>query len=121
MNIKQLPKETYQKIAAGEIIDRPASVVRELIDNAIDSEASQIKVHLVEGGKKLIQIQDNGMGMTLDDLRICFLKHTTSKIKDFEDIYRTVSLGFRGEALNATSIVSELEILSRTKADTIAH
>ncbi len=121
MNIKQLPKETYQKIAAGEIIDRPASVVRELIDNAIDSEASQIKVHLVEGGKKLIQIQDNGMGMTLDDLRICFLKHTTSKIKDFEDIYRTVSLGFRGEALNATSIVSELEILSRTKADSVAH
>ncbi len=121
MNIKQLPKETYQKIAAGEIIDRPASVVRELIDNAIDSEASQIKVHLVEGGKKLIQVQDNGMGMTLDDLRICFLKHTTSKIKDFEDIYKTVSLGFRGEALNATSIVSELEILSKTKTDPVAH
>ncbi len=121
MKIKQLPKETYQKIAAGEIIDRPASVVRELIDNAIDAEASQIKVHLVEGGKKLIQVQDNGMGMSSNDLKICFFKHTTSKIKDFEDIYKTVSLGFRGEALNAISIVSELEILSKTQADTVGY
>ncbi|MDH5682385.1 MAG: DNA mismatch repair endonuclease MutL, partial [Spirochaetota bacterium] len=121
MKIKILPKKTYQKIAAGEVIDRPSSVVRELLDNAIDSEASVVRVMVADGGKKLIQITDNGCGMSKKDLQICYHKHTTSKISDFEDIYRVVSLGFRGEALNAISIISELEITSKTEEDDIGY
>ncbi len=121
MKIQYLSKQTYEKISAGEVIDRPASVVRELLDNAIDSEADQIDVTIADGGKKLIQIRDNGFGMSIDDLRICYHKHTTSKISHFDDIYQIVSMGFRGEALNAISIISEMEIISRTKDDEIGN
>lgn len=121
MRIKALNRETYEKIAAGEVIDRPASIVRELIDNSLDAEADQIRLSLTEGGKSLIQIHDNGFGMTKEDLEICFLKHTTSKIKEFEDIYKSISLGFRGEALNSISIVSELEICSKTNENDVGN
>lgn len=121
MNIQFLSKKAFQKIAAGEVVDRPVSVVRELLDNAIDSEADQIKIQIIEGGKKLVQVSDNGCGMSREDVKICHLKHTTSKIKEFDDIYKTLSLGFRGEALNAISIVSEITISSKNKDDVVGY
>ncbi len=119
--IRFLSKETYQKIAAGEVIDRPLAVVRELMDNAIDSKGDNIKVQIIAGGKKAIEVKDNGFGMSKDDIKICHLKHTTSKIINFDDIYKTTYMGFRGEALNAISIVSELTITSKNQDDSIGN
>ena len=100
------------RIAAGEVIDRPLSVVRELIDNAIDAEATQIEVRIEDGGVRSIRVTDNGTGMSGQDLELCVLPHATSKISNAEDIYRVTSLGFRGEALSSIAACSKLEITS---------
>lgn len=101
-----LPPEISQKIAAGEVIERPFSVVKELVENALDAEASQIKVELVEGGKRCIRVIDDGQGMSRADAEICFERHSTSKITDAADLDGIATLGFRGEALPSISAVS---------------
>lgn len=108
--IRKLPAEVARKIAAGEVIDRPAAVVRELLDNAIDSHATKITVEIREGGSGQIRVTDNGCGMTAEDLSICAHTHTTSKILHENDLLSLSTLGFRGEALSSIDSVSNLEI-----------
>ncbi len=97
--IHLLPEDVAQKIAAGEVIERPVSVVKELVENSLDAGASEIRVELVDGGKGLIKVQDNGSGMDREDAALCFRRHSTSKIAKEEDLERIATLGFRGEAL----------------------
>ncbi len=113
--IRELDYNTVVKIAAGEVIDRPASVVRELLDNAIDAGATLISVHISDGGKGYIEVRDNGDGMDKNDLEVCAKNHTTSKISSFDDVSSIKTLGFRGEALSSIAEVSELKIISKTK------
>lgn len=111
--IRVLSKETTEKIAAGEIIERPASILRELLDNSLDASSTSIQVEIIEGGKKGIRVQDNGEGMTEEELELCIQQYATSKIRSFDDLYRIHSMGFRGEALHAISLVCELTLSSR--------
>ncbi|MFO7981734.1 MAG: DNA mismatch repair endonuclease MutL [Candidatus Aminicenantes bacterium] len=106
--IIRLSKEIFQKIAAGEVIERPSSVVKELVENSLDAGAHSIKIELAGGGKKLIQVIDDGQGMSPEDAEICFDSHTTSKIKEADDLNRIKTLGFRGEALSSVSAVSKV-------------
>ncbi|MBI5663506.1 MAG: DNA mismatch repair endonuclease MutL [Nitrospirae bacterium] len=108
--ISVLPDLLINKIAAGEVIERPASVVRELIDNAIDAGATEIEVEVLHGGKKLIKVSDNGCGMDRDDALMCFERHATSKIKTEEELFDISTLGFRGEALPAIASVSKITL-----------
>jgi DNA mismatch repair protein MutL len=104
--IHVLPSELARKIAAGEVIERPVSVVKELVENSLDAEATEIRVDLLDGGKKLIKVRDNGLGMSPEDAAFCFRRHSTSKIAGEEDLERISTLGFRGEALASISAVS---------------
>lgn len=113
--IKLLSSSLINKIAAGEVIDRPASVVKELVENAIDAMASRIDIYLEEGGRKVIRIVDNGIGMDAADIGLAFQSHATSKIKDADDLFAIHTLGFRGEALPSIGSVSQSSIISRTK------
>jgi len=106
--IKRLSLEISQKIAAGEVIERPFSVVKELIENSLDAGASEIRVELQTGGKTLIRVQDDGTGMSREDAELCFERHATSKIVDEDDLERISTLGFRGEALASIAAVSEI-------------
>ncbi len=111
--INILSKDTFNKIAAGEVVERPASVVKELIENAIDAKATEIYVEITEGGESLIKIVDNGEGILEDDMRNAFLPHATSKIKTADDLFSISTMGFRGEALS--SIASVSKVLTRSK------
>ncbi|MFH5835323.1 DNA mismatch repair endonuclease MutL [Proteiniclasticum sp. C24MP] len=113
--INILSKDTFNKIAAGEVVERPASVVKELIENSIDAKATEIYVEILEGGEKLIKIVDNGEGILEDDMRNAFLPHATSKIRTAEDLFSIITMGFRGEALSSISSVSKVLMRSRTK------
>ncbi|MBT8381915.1 MAG: DNA mismatch repair endonuclease MutL, partial [Ignavibacteria bacterium] len=117
--IKILPENIASKIAAGEVVQRPESVLKELLENSIDAGAKNIEVVIKRAGKSLIQVCDDGNGMTEDDLKLCILKHATSKIIAFEDLEVIKTLGFRGEALSSIAAVSQLEIKSETKDDEI--
>lgn len=108
--IRLLPDEVAQKIAAGEVIERPVSVVKELVENSLDAGASEIRVELVDGGKSLIKVQDDGAGMDREDAALCFRRHSTSKIAGEEDLERIATLGFRGEALASIAAVSRLTL-----------
>ena len=119
--INILRDSVARRIAAGEVIDRPQAVVRELIDNSIDAGSSEISLHLRGGGIDEIRVVDNGSGMDEENLRKCFLPHATSKITDFEDIYSTYTLGFRGEALSSIAACSKLSITSSTDSDLPAN
>jgi DNA mismatch repair protein MutL len=110
--IQVLPPEEARRIAAGEVIDRPAALVREFLDNAIDSGAANIEVLVEGGGSKKIEVIDDGQGMGREDLELCWLTHATSKIRSLEDLNSAATLGFRGEALAAAAAAAELEILS---------
>ena len=110
--VKPLPPEVARKIAAGEVIDRPCAIVRELMDNAVDSGADSIQVEINGGGIDKIRIVDNGSGMTKDDLSACAKPHATSKIRVEEDLLSLSTLGFRGEALASIAAVSKLQITS---------
>ena len=112
--IHVLSDEIINKIAAGEVIERPASAVKELIENAIDAGASRIQVSIEEGGKKKIQVTDNGKGMNAADLDMCYLRHTTSKLFNADDLFHLQTNGFRGEAVASIAAVSKLTITSAT-------
>lgn len=111
--IRILPEHLVNQIAAGEVIERPASVLRELIDNALDAGASKIEIELDGSGRELIAVRDNGSGMSRDDMLLSLERHATSKISDESNIFAITTLGFRGEALPSIASVSELEIVSR--------
>jgi len=110
--IQELDIQTINKIAAGEVIERPASVVKELIENALDADASQISVEVTDGGKESIIVSDNGKGMEKDDVLLSIKKHTTSKLKESKDLFTIATLGFRGEALASIASISLLQITS---------
>jgi DNA mismatch repair protein MutL len=113
--IKQLSLHEAQKIAAGEVVERPANIVKELIENAIDAQATQISLYLHDGGKTLIRVVDNGSGMDADDAQICFLKHATSKIQHFNELETITSFGFRGEALASISAIAHITLITKEK------
>ena len=113
--IAVLDQQTIDKIAAGEVVERPASVVKELVENAIDAGATQITVEIEEGGIGYIRITDNGSGMEKDDIPVAFLRHSTSKIRSADDLLGVSSLGFRGEALSSISAVAMVELITKTK------
>ena len=113
--IKILPSEVSNKIAAGEVVQRPASVVKELMENAIDAKSTKIKLIVKDSGKTLIQVVDNGEGMSKNDMKMSFMKHATSKITKIEDVFYITSMGFRGEALASISSISNIEMISKKK------
>src|SRR5437660_7959531 len=108
--IHVLSEAVANKIAAGEVVERPVSVVKELLENALDAEATRIRIQVEAGGKKLIQITDNGCGMVRDDALLAFERHATSKLKNAEDLLTVATLGFRGEALPSIASVSRLRL-----------
>lgn len=110
MKIKTLDEQTINQIAAGEVIENPASVVKELVENAVDSGASQIKVEIFSGGFQSITVSDNGSGMSHDDALLCFTRHATSKIQKVEDLSCLATMGFRGEALSSIAAVSKVTL-----------
>ena len=112
--IHVLDSETIDKIAAGEVVERPSSVVKELVENAIDAGATSLSVEIKDGGIELIRVTDNGCGMEKDQLRTAFLRHATSKIEKSEDLTHLSSLGFRGEALSSIAAVSKVEVITKT-------
>lgn len=113
--IQILSNETIDKIAAGEVVERPASVVKELVENAIDAGATAVTVEIKEGGISLIRVTDNGFGIDKQHIRTAFLRHATSKIRSVEDLLACTSLGFRGEALSSIAAVSQVEFMTKTK------
>ncbi len=117
--IKILPDQLANKIAAGEVIQRPESVVKELLENSIDAGSTVIELHIKHAGKSLIQVIDNGSGMSEEDVRICVQKHATSKIEFLEDLEKIATLGFRGEALSSIMAVSQLEIRTERQEDEV--
>ena len=114
--ISLLPDHVANQIAAGEVVQRPASVVKELLENAVDAGATSIKLIVKDGGKTLIQVIDNGKGMTTTDARLCFERHATSKIKKAEDLFSITTKGFRGEALASIAAISQVRLRTKTKS-----
>lgn len=117
--IKLLPEHVANQIAAGEVIQRPSSVVKELLDNAVDAGASLVELMIREGGKMWIQVVDNGKGMSATDARMCWERHATSKISQAEDLFQVRTMGFRGEALASIASVAQVEMKTRTANDVI--
>ena len=112
MSIQILDEDTINKIAAGEVIERPMAVVKELVENAIDAKANSVTVEIKDGGKSLIRVTDNGSGISEEDIKLAFVPHATSKIKYIDDLLSVSTLGFRGEALASIAAVSQLEMLT---------
>ena len=119
MKINLLKSEVYNKIAAGEVVEKPFNVVKELVENSIDAGASEIKIEIAGGGLELIKVSDNGCGIEKSQISNAFASHATSKIKDIEDLNNIVTLGFRGEALSSISSVSNINLKTKTASDDI--
>ncbi len=115
--IKELDEITIQKIAAGEIIERPSSIIKELVENSLDANSSNIVIEINNGGKSYIRVTDDGDGILEEDLDIAFKRHSTSKLSNVDDLYRVMSFGFRGEALASISTVSKVQVLTKTDDD----
>ena len=114
--IQLLPDHVANQIAAGEVVQRPASVVKELLENSIDAGATNIKLIVVDAGKTLIQVVDNGLGMSVTDARLSFERHATSKIKKAEDLFNLNTKGFRGEALASIAAIAHIELKSKQES-----
>jgi len=119
--IKLLETHIADKIAAGEVIERPLSVVKELLENSLDAGADTIEIEIREGGTNLIRVKDNGKGMDADDLRLAFERHATSKITEFQDLFKLNTFGFRGEALPSIATVAQVEMTSCTAEEPVGH
>ncbi len=119
--ISLLPEHVANQIAAGEVVQRPSSVVKELLENSIDANSRNIIVNIQDAGKSYIQILDNGIGMTRKDAELCFERHATSKIKNANDLFKIKTKGFRGEALASISAVSQVELITKTKNDELGY
>lgn len=115
--IQLLPDHVANQIAAGEVVQRPASVVKELLENAIDAKANDIKLIVKDGGKTLVQVIDNGVGMSVTDARLCFERHATSNIRIAEDLFNLHTKGFRGEALASIAAIAHVELKTRQEQD----
>ena len=112
--ITLLSQDTIDKIAAGEVVERPASIVKELVENAIDAGANAITVEIKDGGISLVRITDNGSGIPKEEVPIAFLRHATSKIRTVDDLVTSGTLGFRGEALSSIAAVCQVEMITKT-------
>src|SRR5947207_11407457 len=119
--ILQLPASLVNRIAAGEVIERPASVVKELVENALDAGATDILVEIEDGGREFIRVVDNGCGIPADQLKMAFAEHATSKLSCDDDLFAISTMGFRGEALASIGSVSQARILSRTAESAAAY
>ena len=117
-DIKQLPPSVVNKIAAGEVVERPASVVKELVENAVDADARRIDVSVTKGGTDVIRVTDDGCGIVAEQLPLSVASHTTSKIRDADDLFQVMTMGFRGEALASIAEVSQFRMRSRTAEET---
>ena len=117
--IRQLPDSIANQIAAGEVIQRPASAVKELMENALDAGATHIKLIVKDAGKSLIQVIDNGCGMSETDARMSFERHATSKISTIDDLFAIRTMGFRGEALASVAAIAQVELKSKRKEDSL--
>lgn len=116
-NIKVLDQITIDKIAAGEVVERPASIVKELVENAIDAKATSVTVEIEDGGISFLRVTDNGCGIDRKEVPLAFLRHSTSKIRSVDDLETVMSLGFRGEALSSIAAIAQVELLTKTKED----
>ncbi|MGD8902484.1 MAG: DNA mismatch repair endonuclease MutL [Anaerolineae bacterium] len=121
MPIRVLPPEVAGKIAAGEVVERPASVVKELLENSIDAGATDIRVEIREGGRRLIRVADNGSGIPEDEVALAFARHATSKLTEVQDLERIATLGFRGEALASIAAVSQVTVLTRPSSQAVGQ
>jgi len=111
--IRKLPPEIHNKIAAGEVVQRPGSVIKELLDNAIDAGATKISIRVENAGRTLLQVHDNGSGMAKEDIPLCFERHATSKIETVDDLFHIQSLGFRGEAMASIAAISQVSLKTK--------
>ena len=118
-HIQVLDQITIDQIAAGEVIERPASIIKELVENSIDAKASSITVEIQDGGVSLIRVTDNGTGIEREDVRNAFLRHSTSKIRKVEDLTNISSLGFRGEALSSIAAVTHTELITKAAQEVV--
>src|SRR6476660_5218786 len=118
--IRLLSEQVANQIAAGEVVERPASVVKELVENALDAEAARITVEIQVGGRSLIRVTDDGIGMSRDDALLCLERHATSKIRRAEDLSAVATMGFRGEALPSIASVSRMTLTTRERESSSA-